>query len=701
MPVCQVTYATVARFAPLAMLGLLSAVAALGQRPLMLQDYYRLESVSSSAMSPDGRHVAFVRSRPLEEENRVHREIWLASADGSSEPIRLTNPAFGASNPSWSPDGSLLSFSSNRRIPGAEDEERSSIWFLRMDQPRGEAFQIAGVGGTPIFSPDDVWIAFVKPMAPAESEEPDRRSAFEQTVEDRFDGRMYDWMNYRFDRRGYLGDPRDPDATPPAELYLVPRDGGEPRQLTDIGVDVQQPDWRADGGAIAFTADAHQRDEHSYERADIWTVNLNGDISRLTDDCYHYSSPAWSPDGHQVVARGSECLDRVIERRQAHGSPIDLFLVTSGGGETRNLTSGWDLMPGAPSWSPDGQYVYFTSGVGGNTHLFRVSASGGPVEQVTNGLRRLSGLTFSADFDRIAYGATNPTQPTEVFVARTDGSEEVQLTHVNEDLLDEVHLSRVENISYPSQDGTSVEGWLLYPLDFQEAEDYPMVLVIHGGPHSSYGNDFSFSRQLLAAQGYFVLYTNPRGSTGYGESFKWAIWGGWGVLDYQDLMTGVDHVLEWYPIDRDRLGVTGGSYGGFMTNWVIGHTTRFSAAVARASISNWMSDYGVADIPRTKESEFFGPPWEKESRDLMIELSPLTYAGNVTTPTLFLHGELDHRVPIEEAEQMYVALKKRRVPAKFIRYPDSYHGGWTPWRQVHALYHEHLWWERHLKDREQ
>ncbi|UCC85205.1 MAG: S9 family peptidase [Gemmatimonadota bacterium] len=666
-------------------------------RPLTLEDYFRIESVGSPAISPDGRQVAFVRTRTLSGEDRRHSEIWLVPADGSGDPARLTSPAFSASNPEWSPDGRLLSFSSTRSVVGPEGEMRESYWFLRMDRPAGEAFRVEGVDGTPIFSPDDRWIAFTSATRPQVEPQADTRTEFEREIDERFDGRMYDWMNYRFDRRGYLPDPRDPSASPPRELHIVSREGGTPRQLTSLDVDVQGAVWRPDGGALAFTADAYQRDEYTYERADVWTVDLSGQTTQLTDDGYHYSSPAWSPNGELIVVRGYEGLDLVIEREQDHGSPIDLFVVPATGGTPRNITAEWDLMPGAPNWSRDGKYIYFTTGVGGDTHLFRVSADGGQVEQTTHGARRLRGVTVSADFESMAYQGNSPTQPGgDIFAARIDGSGERRLTTNNEALMAELSLSEPERITYASRDGTPIEAWIHYPNEYDPHREHPLILVIHGGPHGAYGNDFSFQRQLLAAQGYFVLYTNPRGSTGYGEDFKWAIWGGWGVLDYQDLMSGVDYVLGRYPIDPDRMGVTGGSYGGFMTNWVIGHTDRFAAAVARASISNWMSDYGVADIPRTKESEFFGPPWEKDSRDRMIRLSPITYAGAVTTPTLFLHGELDHRVPIEEAEQMYVALKKRRVPAVFIRYPDSYHGGWTPWRQVHALYHELKWWEKHL-----
>jgi len=668
-------------------------------RALTLEDYYRLESVGAPAISPDGRHVAYVRTRILEKENRWHSEIWLAQFDGPASPVRLTSPAFSASNPQWSPDGTLLAFASNRPAAGDDSERSNSIWFLRMDRPAGEAFRIEGVGGSPIFSPDNEWIAFTQTTPPEPLTSPDTRSALERRIEERFDGRIYDWMNYRFDRRGYLSDPRDPRATTPRELYVVARSGGTSKQLTQLGIDVQGATWRPDGRALAFTADTHQRDEYTYERSDVWIVDLTGNIKRLTDDAYHYSSPAWSPDGERLVVRGYQGLDEVIASRQPHGAPIDLFLIPSRGGRPLNLTADWDLMPGDPIWSPDGRFILFSADIRGTRHLLRVPASGGAVTQVTEGRRRIRDISFSLDFRRMAFVVGEPTAPGDVFTARVDGSQERRLTGINDELLGELALSTPERIEYSSADGTPIDGWLMRPQTPVPGGSHPLVLVIHGGPHAAYGEDFSFHLQLLAAQGYFVLYTNPRGSTGYGEEFKWATWGGWGVLDYQDIMAGVDHVLARYPIDPERMGVTGASYGGFMTNWVIGHTNRFAAAVARASISNWVSDYGVADIPRTKESEFFGPPWENESRDLMIELSPLTHAGNVTTPTLFLHGELDHRVPIEEAEQMYVALRKQRVPAKFVRYPESYHGGWTPWRQIHAYYQELLWWERYLDSR--
>jgi dipeptidyl aminopeptidase/acylaminoacyl peptidase len=200
----------------------------------------------------------------------------------------------------------------------------------------------------------------------------------------------------------------------------------------------------------------------------------------------------------------------------------------------------------------------------------------------------------------------------------------------------------------------------------------------------------------MAANGLAVLYTNPRGSTEYGEKFLWGTWGGWGGADFEDVMAGVDHAVAHYPIDSKRLGVTGYSYGGFLTNWVITQTPRFAAAITGAGISNWISDYGTADIPRTKESEFYGTPWEARGAETLLKWSPVMKAGSVVTPTLFVHGESDLRVPIEQGEQMYTALRKRKVPAMFIRYPESYHGGWSPWNTVHRYQYEMKWWNKYL-----
>jgi dipeptidyl aminopeptidase/acylaminoacyl peptidase len=287
-----------------------------------------------------------------------------------------------------------------------------------------------------------------------------------------------------------------------------------------------------------------------------------------------------------------------------------------------------------------------------------------------------------------------------VYVSRIDGTDERRLTDVHEAFTNEVELSTADRLQWPSYDGTTIEGWLTYPYGYDaDAGPYPMIVFSHGGPHSATGYRFNFKQQFFAANGYFIFDTNFRSSTGYGDEFKWATWGAWGDKDGQDVMSGVDYVLDHYPVDRDRVGHTGHSYGGFMTNWLITqYPDRFAAAVSGAGISNWVSDYGTADIYRTKETEFFGTPWDEAAQARMMRQSPLSYAGRVQTPTLFVHGEVDQRVPYTEAEQMYFALKRIGVPAKMIQYAGMPHGISGHWNNVHRMLNELRWWDQYLTD---
>jgi len=369
------------------------------------------------------------------------------------------------------------------------------------------------------------------------------------------------------------------------------------------------------------------------------------------------------------------------------------------GGEPTNLTASWDLDPGRTWWSPDSRFIYFTAGVGGESHLFRVSVPGARVEQVTTGPRRLGSLTIDRAFRRIVYTVGVHEAPPEVYSATIDGTDERRLTAVHDAIRAEVAFSRAERLRWPSVDGTEIEGWLTMPYGYDTARGpYPLIVTSHGGPHSATGYGFDFKDQYFAANGYFVLDTNFRSSTGYGDAFKWATWGEWGNKDGQDVVSGIDYVLKRYPIDPARVGHTGHSYGGFLTNWLIAqYPDRFAAAVSGAGISNWISDYGTADIYRTKETEFFGMPWDEDARDRMIRQSPLTHAGQVRTPTLFVHGEVDQRVPYEEGEQMYFALKRRGIPAKMIQYAGQPHGIGGHWNNVHRMLNELRWWDTYLE----
>ena len=651
-------------------------------RPVELRDYYKLETVTAPAISPDGKRVAYVRTRIIEAENKRRSEVWVVPVDRSAPPVLVSDAAVSAMAPRWNPDGKLLAYTAGGQ------------WFVHMDGLGGEPFHIPGVGGSPVFSPDGKWIAFTKKAAVAK-ESKDGPSEFDKLTQERFKGRMYDWMNFRSDGRGYLPDPRDPKATPAAELFVVAAAGGAPKQLTNLGVDVLNPSWRADSGALAFTANTHQRDEYSYERADLWIVAVDGQPRRITlDDGWHHLSPAWSPDGRFIAVLREEGLNRVLASKRMMGSPIDVYLFPANGGTGRNLTADWDDMPGAPHWSEDGKSIYFHAGVKGTAHLFQISVADAKVTQVTKGDRVLGDVSMAGDM--MAYTVATSEHPVEVYAGSLKGGE-TKLTGVQDALMAQLQPGKVERIRYDSKDGTSIDGWVVLPPGYDaKGAAYPLVLTIHGGPHGEYTSAFAFEEQLIAAGGYIVVYTNPRGSTGYGEKFRWGTWGAWGDRDLEDVMGGVDYALKHYNADPMRMGVTGYSYGGFLTNWVIGHTTRFAAAVVGAGPSDWISNYGTGDIPRTKESEFLGSPWEDKAKATMIKYSPITYAMNIRTPTLFVHGEADERVPIAQGEEMYTTLKKRQVPAKFVRYPGEFHGGWSPWDTVHRYQQEMLWWKEYL-----
>jgi dipeptidyl aminopeptidase/acylaminoacyl peptidase len=325
--------------------------------------------------------------------------------------------------------------------------------------------------------------------------------------------------------------------------------------------------------------------------------------------------------------------------------------------------------------------------------------AGGAVEQVTRGERRINGVDFDRAFSTIAYTVGLIEAPADLYVSRIDGTGERRLTNLNAELVREVALSRAERLQFASADGTPIEGWLLYPHGYRrEGGPYPMVVSSHGGPHAADGYAFDFKSQFFAANGYFVLKTNFRSSTGYGEKFLWATWGAWGTKDGEDVMAGIDHAIARYPIDRTKVATIGHSYGGFMTNWLMTqYPDRFAAAIPGAGIVNWVSDYGTADIARTKETEFFGTPWDAKARELMMRQSPLSYAHRAKAPTLFIHGEVDQRVPYSEAEQMFVALKKNGVPAKVIQYEGMAHGITGSWNQVHRMLNELRWLDQWLK----
>jgi dipeptidyl aminopeptidase/acylaminoacyl peptidase len=666
------------------------------QRGFQPTDYYDLVGVSEVAVSPEGDLVAFTVTRTLEEENRRRREIWLQALENgrpAGEHYRITAPTGDSYAPTWSPDESLLSFTSER---GDDD---NSTWFLRVSGPGGEAFHIEGVRGAPVWSVDGEWIAYLALAEGTESEERDgwiAPDAVSNTLDaDRFDGRVVTSTRYKAD--GTITLQPHFSANEHRDLYLVSAEGGAPRRLTSLAFDKSDVRWSSDGRTIYFSGDEHEDDESSDALTrDIWAVRLaDGSVTNLTPSPGSEASPSPSPDGTRLA------YVFTAER----GAERDLMVVDVGNDgrfttEPVNLTEGWDLEPGSPQWSADGTAILFAASVGGNRHLLRVPAAGGPVVQVTAGERRLTSISLSDRGHIMAYAATDAVSPTELYVARGDATAERRVTEFNTSLLDRVSLEIPERLTWTVGDSVEVEGWVIKPVGYVAGRKYPLILKIHGGPHSAYGNTFFPTFHVLSAAGFFVLYANPRGSSGYGHEFMYSTRGQWGVMDSEDFLTGVDAALARYPdADTTRLGVSGGSYGGFMTNWLTATTDRFQAAATSRSIANWESWWGSSDAQGLTEYEFLGAPWER--RDLYRRLSPISYVENVTAPTLIIHSEQDFRTPIGDGEQWFMALKSLDVPVEMVRYPRSSHGlsrTGEPWLIVDRLERIRSWFAHWLVD---
>ena len=668
----------------LASIAIAGAHAQSSGRALTIEDYYHVQTVGNPQISPDGRWVVFSLSTRVEQDNGTRTEILLAPTSAAAPPRRVTHYGRDVSEPSWS-DASLLQYVVDRQA-----------WVVDPASAAAAPAKFTPRDSAALSSADGRWLALVKDK-PQPRVAPSAVSDFEKRHEDRFKGKTFDWKDFQRDGQPFPAP--NLRARPAAQLIVEPAGGGSSRVLVDDDIRPTNVAWHPGGTTLAFVADPEWRDDLKYESPDLWMVTTDGQVTRVTNDEYVYSDLDFSPDGAWLSFARTFGTDKIIREKLNHGGPRDLYIRPAKGGEPVNLTASWDLDPGDARWSPDSRHLYFTAQIGGEQHLFRVAAQpGAKVEQVTRGERRLNGLSIDRAFRTIVYTVGQHDAPPDVFAANIDGSNERRLSTLHTRLTTDIAFSRTERVRWSSYDGTAIEGWLTFPHGYDRAKGpYPLIVNSHGGPHSAVGYGFDFKKQFFAANGYFVLDTNFRSSTGYGDAFKWATWGEWGKKDGEDVVSGIDHVLKAYPIDSKRVGHVGHSYGGFMGNWLITqYPDRFAAAAVGAGISNWISDYGTADIYRTKETEFFGTPWDKEARDRMIAQSPLSHAGRVKTPTLFIHGEVDQRVPYEEGEQMYFALKRRGIPAKMIQYEGQPHGIAGHWNNVHRMLHELRWFNQYL-----
>jgi dipeptidyl aminopeptidase/acylaminoacyl peptidase len=645
-------------------------------------DVFELEVAADPRISPDGSRIVYVRRGFDIMTDRGRTALWTLASDGSDHRA-LTDGNSSVGSPRWSPDGNRLLYVSS--------EGGSSQIFVRwMDT--GQVAELTNVTESPgsiAWSPDGNWIAMTKHVPEAQPTfarmpaRPDGAEWNEAPI-------VIDRLQYRGDGRGYL--PRGY-----THIFVMPAEGGTPRQLTSGSFNHGGSlSWTPDSRSIVFSANRGNPD-FDVRNSEVFEVDVeSGDLTQLTDRFGPDGSPAVSPDGGRIAYTGLD--DRYQGYQVTH-----LYVMNRDGSDSHQVTD-LDRDIGGLNWAADGHGLYFQFDDEGVTKVGYVTLDGDVETLATDiggvGLGRPYGggsYTVSTN-GRIAYTHNSPSRPSDVAVARR-GEDARQLTHLNDDLLGHKKLGEVEEIWWESSyDGRRVQGWVMTPPDFDPDREYPLMLEIHGGPFSNYGPRFSPELQLLAAADYVVLYTNPRGSTSYGEEFGNLIHHAYPGNDYDDLMSGVDAVIDRENIDEDNLMVTGGSGGGVLTAWIVGKTDRFKAAVSVKPVINWIS-FALTSDGYSSYYQYWlpGPIWEDGMLEHYWARSPLSLVGNVTTPTMLMTGEDDLRTPMAETEQYYQALKLRGIPTQMVRIQNSGHGiaGSSPSNLIAKIANILEWFERY------
>jgi dipeptidyl aminopeptidase/acylaminoacyl peptidase len=619
------------------------------------EDVYALTSVGDPRLSPDGRHVAYVVNRIDREANGYRAAIWLAALDGSAEPRQLTSGERSDHTPRWSPDGRLLGFVSNR--DGEDEKAHGELYVLPADggEPRRLTEGTEGVDSI-AWSPDSRRIAFVRRV---------RDEAYEEEDERKRPPRRFSRVFYKLDSVGWTGDRRK-------HLFVVDLEDGGERQLTHGDCENDEPAWSPDGSRIVFTS----------RRGDRWDVELvdalyelevdseGSEPRRLTPPDESATMASFSPDG-SLIAYRHEPEDGTYPH---HGQ---IAVMRPDGSDRRVLTASLDRQctpfphVREPVW--DGDRLAFRVEDGGNVHIYTVAADGSKEPELLAGGERSIGLYDLVD-GVLVYTASTSTRPHELH--RGDGK---RITSVCDEFVAGRELSEAERFTAVSADGTEVDAWLVRPPGFDEERSYPVLLTIHGGPFSQYETGFFDEVQVYAGGGYCVLYSNPRGGSGHSEAWGRAIRGpgngagpGWGTVDYEDVLGVVDTALERFPfLDAERLGVLGGSYGGFMTSWIVGHTNRFKAALSERAVNHLVSAFGSSDLFWVFERQFGGPMWENV--DEWLRMSPATYARAIETPLLIVHSENDLRCNVEQGEHLFTLLRLLGKEVEMLRFPGESH----------------------------
>lgn len=657
-------------------------------KSLVVSDYLELEDVGDPQISPDGSRVLYTREWVDRQNDERASAVWVIDADGGHNRF-LTE----GSDARWSPDGERILFIAN------DDHDKPQIFVRWMDSADAKT-QVTRIDYTPHaprWSPDGTRIAFVA-IVPAEDPWEIDMPAAPEGAKWTEPPRIVHRLHYRQDRVGYT----DPGFS---HLFVVPADAGTPRQITQgewhVGAQFDGLffgagyDWAPDGKTIVFDGLKDVESDFRYQRSQIYVVDTTTEeLRQLTEEDGYWSQPTVSPDGERIAFIGYPASDATYTMPRLH-------VMASDGSNSHLLTADFDRSPETPIWSENGRGVYFTAEDQGYGNVFYTSLDG--VTRNVTGGKQVTSLVSAGKSRRIGVGIRQTyTDPGNVYVIPLNGRGQArQVTSVNSDLLFDKTLGAQEEIWYTSKDGTRVHGWLVKPPGFDSTRDYPLILEIHGGPFGQFYGRFDFRYQVFASNGFVVLYTNPRGSTGYGEAFSRAIDHAYPSVDYDDLMAGVDAVIDTGFVDTDRLYVGGCSGGGVLSSWVIGHTNQFAAAAVRCPVTNWISMAGQTDIPYFTHSFFEKPYWEDPTR--WLQQSSVMYVDEVTTPTLVMTGVEDLRTPMPQSEEYYAALKMLGVPSKLLRFNEEYHGtGAKPSNYMRTILYMMSWYNDHtLSERAQ